>query len=61
MTPTSLTRSSPGTRPSRSAAVNRCCVVRELENWVGHSTAKLRAMRDGLEELRRRGAATIED
>ena len=36
-------------------------VVRELENWVGHSTAKLRAMRDGLEELRRRGAATIED
>lgn len=36
-------------------------IIGELENWVGHSQSKVRAMRDGIEELRRRGAATIED
>lgn len=36
-------------------------VVGELVDWVGHSPEKLQAMRDGLEALRRRGAAQIED
>jgi rifampin ADP-ribosylating transferase len=36
-------------------------VVGELRDWVGHSPEKLQAMRDGLDELRRRGAAQIED
>src|SRR5919202_999235 len=36
-------------------------VVGELESWVGHSPEQLQAMRDGLEDLRRRGAAHIED
>ena len=33
----------------------------ELANWVGHSREKKSAMRDGINELKRRGAATIED
>jgi rifampin ADP-ribosylating transferase len=36
-------------------------VVGELVDWVGHPPEKLQAMRDGLAELRRRGAAEIED
>ena len=36
-------------------------VVGELLDWVPHSPEKLRAMRDGLEALRREGAAQIED
>jgi rifampin ADP-ribosylating transferase len=36
-------------------------VVGELVDWVGHSPEKLTAMRDGLEALRRQGAAQIED
>jgi rifampin ADP-ribosylating transferase len=36
-------------------------VVRELADWVGHSPEKLQAMRDGLAELKRQGAAHIED
>ena len=36
-------------------------VVGELVDWVGHSPEKLRAMRDGLAELTRLGAAEIED
>jgi rifampin ADP-ribosylating transferase len=36
-------------------------VVGELVDWVGHSRERLRAMRDGLDELRRQGAAEIED
>ena len=36
-------------------------VVGELVDWVGHSPAKLQAMRDGLEASRRRGTAQIED
>ncbi|MET9930488.1 MULTISPECIES: NAD(+)--rifampin ADP-ribosyltransferase [unclassified Streptomyces] len=36
-------------------------VVSELEGWVGHSTEQIKAMRDGLADLRRRGAATIFD
>jgi len=36
-------------------------VVGELVDWVGHSPEKLRAMRDGLDALRRQGAAQIED
>jgi rifampin ADP-ribosylating transferase len=36
-------------------------VVAELVDWVGHPPKKLQAMRDGLEELRRQGAAEIED
>ena len=37
------------------------CVVGEIADWVGHSPDQLQAMRDGLESLRRRGAAQIED
>ena len=36
-------------------------VVGELVDWVGHSSEKLRAMRDGLAALRREGGAQIED
>ncbi len=36
-------------------------VVGELVDWVGHSAEKLRAMRDGLEALKRSGTAQIED
>ena len=36
-------------------------VVGELVDWVGHSPEKLHAMRNGLEALRRQGAAQIED
>jgi rifampin ADP-ribosylating transferase len=36
-------------------------VVGELEGWTGHTPEQLRAMRDGLADLRRRGAAVIYD
>ena len=36
-------------------------VVGELEDWVGHSAAQIQAMRDGLADLERRGAAVIDD
>lgn len=36
-------------------------VVRELEGWVGHGPEQLKAMREGLDELRRNGSAQIED
>lgn len=36
-------------------------VVGELDDWVGHSPEKLRAMRAGLADLKRQGAAEIED
>jgi len=36
-------------------------VVGELVDWVGHSPERLAAMRDGLDALKRQGAAQIED
>src|SRR5512144_78140 len=36
-------------------------VVGELVDWGGHSPEKLQAMRDGLDTLKRQGAAQIED
>lgn len=36
-------------------------VVGELVDWIGHSTEKLQAMRDGLDALRLHGAGQIED
>jgi len=36
-------------------------VVGELVDWVGHSPEQLQAMRDGLDALRAKGAAEIED
>ncbi|MGZ4436152.1 MAG: NAD(+)--rifampin ADP-ribosyltransferase [Nocardioidaceae bacterium] len=36
-------------------------VIGELVDWVGHSPQKLQAMRDGLDALKRQGAAQIED
>ena len=36
-------------------------VVGELQDWVGHSTDRLGAMRAGIAELRRQGKAHIED
>ena len=36
-------------------------VVGELRDWVGHPPERLRAMRDGLAELRRTGRAVIYD
>jgi len=36
-------------------------VVGELVDWIGHSPEQLQAMQDGLEALRRRGEAQIED
>ena len=36
-------------------------VVGELEGWTGHTAEQLQAMKDGLADLRRRGAAVIFD
>ena len=36
-------------------------VVAELTDWVGHSPERQQAMRDGLDALRARGEAVIED
>lgn len=36
-------------------------IVGELTDWVGHSPERQQAMRDGLEALRARGEAQIED
>ncbi|MDF2979184.1 MAG: rifampin ADP-ribosyl transferase [Actinomycetospora sp.] len=36
-------------------------VVGELEGWTGHTPEQRQAMRDGLADLRRRGAAIIDD
>ena len=36
-------------------------VVGELQGWVGHSPERVTAMRDGLADLTRRGAAVILD
>jgi rifampin ADP-ribosylating transferase len=36
-------------------------VLDELVGWVGHSPEQLKAMRDGLEALKRQGAARVED
>src|SRR6476659_8908917 len=47
------------TRSFRSRAPLR--VVGELVDWVPHPPERLQAMLDGLEALRRRGAAQIED
>jgi len=35
-------------------------VVGELVDWTGHSPDRLRAMRDGLADLKRRGLAVID-
>lgn len=36
-------------------------VVSELTDWVGHTPEQIQAMREGLEDLRRQGLATILD
>lgn len=36
-------------------------IVGELEDWTGHTPEQLQAMKDGLAELKRRGAAVIYD
>ena len=36
-------------------------VVGELVDWVGHSPERMQTMRDGLDALKRQGAAHIED
>ena len=36
-------------------------VVGELTDWVGHSPERMQTMRDGLDALKRQGAAHIED
>ena len=36
-------------------------VVGEIVDWVGHSPEQLRAMREGLADLERRGLAVIDD
>jgi rifampin ADP-ribosylating transferase len=36
-------------------------VVGELVDWVAHSPERMQAMRDGLDALKRQGAAHIED
>ena len=59
--PTATDKRFPGnpTQSFRSRAPLR--VVGELAGWVGHRTEKLQAMPDGIEALRHRGAAHIED
>lgn len=36
-------------------------IVGEVLNWVGHSPERLKTMRDGLADLKRRGLAVIYD
>lgn len=36
-------------------------IIGELVDWVGHSPDQVRAMREGLADLRRRGLAIIDD
>jgi rifampin ADP-ribosylating transferase len=36
-------------------------IVGELEGWTGHTPEQLQAMKDGLADLKRRGAAVIYD
>ena len=36
-------------------------IIGELEGWVGHAPEQLQARRNGLAELKRRGAALIYD
>ena len=36
-------------------------ILGELDDWVGHSAEQIQGMRDGLAELRRRGADVIHD
>ncbi|WBM81500.1 NAD(+)--rifampin ADP-ribosyltransferase [Cryobacterium breve] len=36
-------------------------IVGELVDWTGHSPERLKAMRDGLAELKRQGLAVIDD
>jgi len=36
-------------------------IIGELVDWVGHSPDQVRAMRDGLADLKRRGLAIIDD
>jgi rifampin ADP-ribosylating transferase len=47
------------TRSSRSWEPLR--VTGEIANWCGHSPEQVNAMKDGLEALKRRGAAIIDD
>jgi len=47
------------TRSYRTRAPLR--VVGEVVDWTGHSAEQLKAMRDGLAELARRGVEAIED
>lgn len=36
-------------------------IIGEITDWVGHSPAQLRSMRDSLADLERRGLAVIDD
>ncbi|MFF0478923.1 NAD(+)--rifampin ADP-ribosyltransferase [Streptomyces sp. NPDC004284] len=48
--------------PTRSYRTNDPVrIVSELKGWVGHSPEQIKAMQEGLADLRRRGAATILD
>lgn len=47
------------TRSYRTHAPVR--IVGELEDWTGHTPEQLQAMKDGLADLKRRGAAVIYD
>ena len=53
-------------RPARAPRCSRVAVARalargQLDDWIGHSPEELRAVRDGLAALQRKGAAHIED
>jgi rifampin ADP-ribosylating transferase len=48
--------------PTRSFRTREAVkVVGELVGWVGHPAEQLKAMRDGLADLERRGQAVIDD
>jgi rifampin ADP-ribosylating transferase len=51
----------PGNRTQSFRSREPLRVVGELVDWVGHSPEKIRAMRDGLDALKRHGSAQIED
>src|SRR4029453_16388903 len=51
----------PGNPTQSSRTREPLRVVGELVDWVGHSPEKLQAMRDGLDALKRQGAAQIGD
>lgn len=51
----------PGNPTKSYRSRHGCRVIGEVTEWEGHSPERLKQMRDGIEELERRGIEAIED